>query len=252
MEIFPNKELTEHFNTFDGKPFKIKDFFDLELLKEDKGTELALYVLDLNIYIQERVKKSIKDTDFYDLLDSWVKKNKKKKNNFLEFKGIIKNILIVCGIYVSYEILAKDKIANYNEELIKREKELLKAKYDMEETNKKFPEYKVNDSINKLEKDLSLLKLINEQNRIIINNRGNSIVTYIVIIKAIKEIQDITLIEKSKIIELICDCFFFLEIIRLKDKINFPDNLSRNLNRIRKDKVEDLFKIITEILFPPR
>ena len=252
METFPNTELTENLNTYEGKPFKIKDFFDIELLKADEGTELALYVLDLNIYIQERIKKSIKDTDFYDLLDSWFKKNKKKKINFLEFKGIIKNILIVCGIYVSYEIINKDKIASYNEVLIKKEKELLKAKKSIEEINKKLPEYKDNDSISKLEKDLSLLKPVNEQNRIIVNNKGKSIITFIVINKAIKEIQDLTLIEKSKIIELICDCFFFLEIIRLKDKINFPDNLSRNLNRIRKDKVEDLFKIITEILFPPR
>ena len=246
-----DKEFKYYYDNYNGKPFFLEKYFSPKNDKRRIAQEYEINTLYLNYYISNRISQksrmTITEVKFSDMLFGWVNKNKLKLKTKDDFLNIARNIFLLSGIYVAYEILFPERILEYsnhiNTELKKveteiAERESAKKKYLNEFTPKEEKEKYLNDKKNFLYK-------LKQQNDFIVNNKGRSFYFYLTTIIKIKEIQEITNLPRTKILNLISDYFYLFKIV--SNKINFPHALNQRLKDLDELKVFKFMGVINDL-----
>ena len=86
---------------------------------------------------------------------------------------------------------------------------------------------------------------MNQQNELIINNKGRSLIFYLVARDKINDIKGITKLPATKIYNLVSDYFFLFKII--SNKLNFPHALNQRIKTLDELKIAKLEEIMHEL-----
>lgn len=245
------EEYNDYYYKYNGKPFTLEKYFSPATDHRRIAKEYEINTLYLNKYISERltskVQATISEVKFSDNLFEWTRKNKLKLKTKNDYLNIARNILLISGIYVAYEFLFPEKIIEFSQ-TIKKELELVEEKIKERAIFKeKYPnEFTPKEDIEKdIKKKELFLNLMNQQNELIINNKGRSLIFYLVARDKINDIKGITKLPATKIYNLVSDYFFLFKII--SNKLNFPHALNQRIKTLDELKIAKLEEIMHEL-----
>lgn len=251
MKTF-QENFIKDFDKWNKKPFDTKELLNInEPYIRSRYTEIALKILNLNEYISTRLKIDITKEGFTNFLKDELKKIDINIPDS-EMLNLTVALLNLSGIYAYYVILWKndsiaslDLIQNYelNEESERK---------SLEKIEKALDEMKIYKARLVKEEDQNKLKeLLFEQFKIIINNKGESLIVYHLIDEWLGLAKQKLNVSKYKLCELLSECFLLFEFISKRSSLNYPNSLYKKLNRIKnqKDKIVRLTELFEQFRF---
>ena len=251
MESF-QENFKKDFEEWNNKPFDTKELLNInEPFNRSRYTEIAIKILVINEYISTRLQQRITKEGFTKFL-----KDELKKLNIIipdsEMVNLKVALLNLSGIYAYYVILWKrdsiktlDLIQNYelNKEAERKSLEKIEKALDEMEI------YKA--KLLKEEDQNKLQEILFEQFKIIINNKGESLIVYHLIDEWFELAKQKLNVSKYKLCGLISECFYFFEFISKSSRINYPESLYKQLNRIKnkEEKIQRLTELFEQFTF---
>lgn len=232
----------DSYKQLNAKPFDVNKYIPLSGSVELRKAS-AEFILGLNEYLLER-KIVLNDfTKFEEyithFIEEWIRENSNCKDSVM-IESSIRELLILAGIYVSYEFMNQEEIIQLkadNEKIIKKVYNKYRKLKSAQDVVSGDDEKVLSAMIKEIEKDKQLVELWQKQIKLTLPEQGRSEVYYKKAKMVINDLQDWLKIKQTKVLELISDVFFELQLISQREVISFGFNLGQRI--YNKDDVKE-------------